>query len=87
MMKALVRCYRSVESALVDLLVISMISSVQKNRDYIEDAKGLRRSGLLFDLQPWPVYIAREGKISFTGDMKLKSETETDRHNRNLGDG
>ena len=55
--------------------------------DYIEDAKGLRRSGLLFDLQPWPVYIAREGKISFTGDMKLKSETETDRHNRNSGDG
>ena len=54
--------------------------------DYIEDAKGLRRSGLLLDPQPWPVYIAREGKIGFTGDMKLKSETETDRHSRNSRD-
>ena len=32
----------------------------------------MRRSGLLLGLQPWPIYIAREGKISFAGDMKWK---------------
>ena len=45
--------------------------------NYTKDAEGLRRSGLLFDPQPWPIYIAQEGEeIGFTGGVKLKSDTE-----------
>ena len=59
MMKALVRCYRSIESALNRPLAdFHDLKLIEKNRDYIEDAKGLRQSGLLLNLQPWPVYIA-----------------------------
>ena len=43
---------------------------------------------MFFDPQPWPVYIAREGeRIDFARVMELKSDMETDRHSRNLGDG
>ena len=65
-----------------------MISNLQKSKNYTKDAKGLRRSGLFFDPQPWPVYIAREGKkIDFAGGVKLKSDMEADRHFGNSGDG
>jgi len=65
-----------------------MISNLWKSKNYTKDARDLRRSGLLFDPQPWPVYIAREGeKIDFTGGVKLKSEMEADQHSRNSGDG
>ena len=68
-------------ASLADLLLFSMISNLRKSRSYTKDAEGLRRSGLFFDLQPWPVYIAREGeKIDFAGGVKLKSETEADQH-------
>ena len=64
-----------------------MISNLQKSKNYTKDAKGLRRSGLFFDPQPWPVYIAREGeKVDFAEGMELKSDTETDRHSGNSGD-
>ena len=34
------------------------------------------------------IYIALEGeKIDFAGGMELKSDTETDRHSENSGDG
>ena len=69
------------------LLVVLHDLKLTESRDYTDDAEGLRWSGLLLDPQPWPVYIAREGKIGFTRDMKLKSETETDQHSRNSGDG
>ena len=50
--------------------------------------KYLRRSGLFFNPQPWPVYIAWEGeKIDFAGVMELKLDMETDRHSGNSGDG
>ena len=50
--------------------------------------EGLGQSKLFFDPQPWPVYIAREGeKIDSARVMELKSDTETDRHSRNSGDG
>ena len=72
----------------VDLLLFSMTSNLRKGRNYTEDKEGLRRSGLFFDPQSWPVYIARESeKIDFDGDVKLKSETETDQHSGNSGDG
>ena len=42
---------------------------------------------MFFDSQPWPVYIAREGKkIDFAGGVELESDAEMDRHSRNLGD-
>ena len=63
-----------------------MISNLRKNRNYTKDAKGLKRSGLFFDPQPWPIYIAREGEeIDFAGGVKLKSDTETDQRSGNLG--
>ena len=41
--------------------------------------KGLRRSKMFFDPQPWPVYIAREGeKIDFARGVKLKLDMEMD---------
>jgi len=64
-----------------------MISNLWKSRNYTKDAEGLRRSGLFFDPQLWPVYIAWEGeKIDFAGGVKLKSDTKTDRHFRNSGE-
>ena len=43
---------------------------------------------VVFDQQPWPVYIARESeKVDFAGGVKLKSEIEMDQHSRNSGDG
>ena len=71
-----------------NLLLFSMISNLWKSRNYTRDAEGLRQSGLFFDPQPWPVYIARESeKVDFAGGVKLKSETETDQHSENSGDG
>ena len=65
-----------------------MISNLQKNRNYTKDVEGLTQSGLLFDPQLWPVYIAQEGeKIDFVGGVKLKSEMEVDRYSKNSGDG
>ena len=56
-------------------------------QNHTKDTEGLGQSMLFFDPQPWPVYIAREGeKIDFTGGVKLKLDTETDRHSRNSGD-
>ena len=69
-----------------DLLLFSMISDLWNSRNYAKGAEGLRQSELYLDLLPRPVYIAREGKIGFTRDMKLKSEMETDRHSRNSRD-
>ena len=70
-----------------NLLLFSMISDLRKSRNYTKDAEGLRQSRLVFDPQPWPIYIAQEGeKIDFVGGVKLKSDTEMDRHSRNLGD-
>ena len=70
-----------------DLLLFSMISNLWKSRNYTKDVEGLRRSGLFFDPQSWPVYIAWEGEeIDFTGGVKLRSDMETDRHSRNSGD-
>ena len=38
----------------------------------------MRQSGWFFDTEPWPIYIAWEGKkIDFTGGVKLKSGTKT----------
>ena len=72
----------------IDLLLFSMTSNLRKGRNYVEDEEGLRRSGLFFVPQPWPVYIARESeKVDFTRGVQLKSETEMDQHSRNLGDG
>jgi len=52
----------------VDLLLFSMISNLQKSRNYTKNAEGLKRSGLFFNPQPWPVYIAQEGEeIDFIG--------------------
>ena len=43
---------------------------------------------MFFDPQPWPVYIAQEGKkVDFARGVKLKSEMEMDRHSGNSGDG
>ena len=68
-------------------MLFSVISNLWKIKNYTKDARYLRRSGLFFDPQPWPVYIAREGKkIDFAGGVKLKSDTEMDHHSRNLGD-
>ena len=65
-----------------------MTSNLRKGRNYTEDEEGLRQSGLFFDLQPWPIYIARESeKEDFTEGVKLKSETEVDQHSGNSGDG
>ena len=76
------------KASLVDLLLFSVISNLWESRNRTKDMKGLRRSRLFFDPQPWSVYIAQEGeKIDFTGVMELKSDMETDRHSRNLGDG
>ena len=64
-----------------------MISNLWKSRNYTKDVEGLRRSGLFFDPQPWPVYIAQEGeKIDFAEGVKLKLDTEMDRHSRNSRD-
>ena len=72
----------------VDLLLFSMISNLWESRNRTKDTKGLRRSGLFFDPQPWPVYIAREGeKIDFAGVMELKLDMEMDLYSGNLGDG
>ena len=71
-----------------DLLLFSMISNLQKSRDYAKGAEGLRQSELSLDPLPRPVYIAQEGeKIDFTRGMNLESETKTDQHSRNSGDG
>ena len=87
-MKALVRCYRSVESPLSRPLAVLHDLKPMGSRNYTKDAKDLRQSGLFFYPQPWLVYIAREGEeIDFAGGMALKSDTEMDRHSRNLGDG
>ena len=70
----------------VDLLLFSMISNLQKSRDYTKDVEGLRRSELFFDPQPWPIYISQEGReIDFASVVKLKSDTEKDRRSENLG--
>ena len=46
----------------------------------------MRRSRLLFDPQPWPIYIAWKGeKIDFAGGVKLESEMEADRHSEIQG--
>ena len=40
---------------------------------------------VVFDPQPWPIYIAREGReIDLTSGVKLKSDTEKDRRSENL---
>ena len=66
--------------------MFSMISDLRKSRNYTKDTEGLRRSELFFDPQPWPVYIAREGKeIDFASGVKLKSDTKKDRRSENLG--
>jgi len=65
-----------------------MISNLWEDKNYTEDKEGLRRSEFFFDPQPWPVYIAWESeKVDFAGGVKLKSETETDQHSENSGDG
>ena len=70
-----------------DLLLFSMISNLWKSRNYTKDAEGLKRSGLFFDPQPWPVYIAQEGEeIGFIRGVKLKSDIEMDRHSGSSGD-
>ena len=75
-------------ASLADLLLFSMISNLRKSRSYTKDAEGLRRSGLLLDPQPWPVYIALEGeKIAFVGGVKLESKMKAERHSGNSGDG
>ena len=74
-------------ASLADLLLFSMISGLRKSRNYTKDVGALRQSGWFFYLEPWPVYIAQEGKkIDFVGGVKLKSRMETDRYSRNLGD-
>ena len=59
-----------------------------RKQNCTRDAEGLGQSMLFFNPQSWPVYIAQEGeKIDFAGVMESKSDMETDRHSRNLGDG
>jgi len=54
-----------------------MMSNLWESRNRTKNTKGLRRSKMFFDPQPWPVYIAREGeKINFAGGVKLKSDAE-----------
>ena len=63
-----------------------MISNLWKSKNYTKDAEGLRRSELFFDPQPWPVYIAREGReIDLASGVKLESDTEKDRRFENPG--
>ena len=71
-----------------DLLLFSMISNLQKSRNYAKGAEGLRQSELSLDQLPRPVYIAQEGeKIDFARGMSLESETEAERHSGSSGDG
>ena len=68
-------------------MLFSMFSNLWESRNRTKDTKGLGRSRLFFNSQPWPIYIAREGeRIDFAGIMELKSDMETDQHFRNLGD-
>ena len=68
-------------------MLFSMISDLWKSKNYAKGAEGLRQSELSLDQLPRPIYIAQEGeKIDFTRGVRLESETEMDRHSRNLGD-
>ena len=41
---------------------------------------------MFFDPQPWPVYIAREGReIDLASGVKLESDTEKHRRSKNSG--
>ena len=68
-------------------MLFSMISNLRESRNYAKGAEGLGQSELSLDQLPGPVYIAQEGeKIDFARGVKLKSETEADRHSGNSGD-
>ena len=68
-------------------MLFSMISDLWKSRNYAKGAEGLRQSELSLDQLSRPIYIAQEGeKIDFARGMRMESETEMDRHSRNLGD-
>ena len=69
-------------------MLFSMISDLQKSRNYAKGAKGLRQSELYLDPLPRPVCIAHEGeKIDFARGVSLESETEVERRSGSSGDG
>ena len=69
-------------------MLLSMISDLQKSRNYAKDAEGLRQNELSLDQLPRPIYIAQEGeKIDFARVVRLESETKAERHSRSSGDG
>ena len=54
-------------------MLFSMISDLQKSRNYAKGAEGLRQSELYLDPLPRPVYIAREGeKIDFARRYEIE---------------
>ena len=54
-------------------MLFSMISDLQKSRNYAKGAKGLRQSELYLDPLPRPIYIAQEGeKIDFARRYEIE---------------